>query len=110
MEYQRIGSFGDVVGVVVRLSCSVWFFAVMWGGQVVCGGWKVMLVVLVGEAFGTLLGPEITGLLVVVVPWFVRGVVMGGGFPVVSGFPAHAASVPCVGWVWVCRGCWLRTA
>ncbi len=39
-----------------------------------------MLVVLVGGVFGTLLGPEITGLLVVVVPGFVPGVMMGGGF------------------------------
>ena len=72
-----------------------------------------------GLSFGTLLGPEITGLLFVVVPGFVLGVV-GGGWLVVSGFPAQVLRtcprVLGVSWfcpggcVGVCWGCWLRTA
>lgn len=76
--------------------------------------------------FGTLLGPEITGLLFLVVRSLgcslLRGRGVGGGGLVVSGFScACFASCPvvvslvfvgvsAVGGVGVCWGCWLRTA
>ena len=63
MEYQEIGA-----GLVPAAGEYVLMVFVRFGGGG-CGFWKAWVVgVWSGLSFGTLLGPEITGLLSVVVP------------------------------------------